>query len=79
MVSAAAASAEAAAASAEAVPPEAGETTMDLGRWLGHLFTDHWSVRRAFPRAAMRAIEKAIGEEERRHGDFADQWRNQIR
>ncbi len=41
---------------------------MDLGRWLGHLFTDHWSVRRAFPRAAMRAIEKAIGEEERRHG-----------
>ena len=34
---------------------------MDLGRWLGHLFTDHWSVRRAFPPEAMRAIEKAIG------------------
>ena len=41
---------------------------IDLGRWLGHLFTDHWSVRRAFPPTAMRAIEKAIGEEERRHG-----------
>ena len=32
-----------------------------------HLFTDRHSVRRAFPRAAMRAIEHAIGEEERRH------------
>ena len=32
-----------------------------------HLFTDHRAVRRAFPPAAMRAIEKAIGEEERRH------------
>ncbi|HMH18043.1 MAG TPA: TPM domain-containing protein [Burkholderiales bacterium] len=38
-----------------------------LRRWFRHLFTDHWSVRRAFPPKAMRAIEKAIGEEERRH------------
>jgi uncharacterized membrane protein len=40
----------------------------DWKRLLRHLFTDHWAVRRAFPRPAMRAIEKAIGEEERRHG-----------
>ena len=40
---------------------------MNLRRFMRHLFTDHWSVRRAFPPAAMRAIEKAIGEEERRH------------
>ena len=39
-----------------------------LKRWFLHLFTDHWSVRRAFPPTALRAIEKAIGEEERRHG-----------
>jgi uncharacterized membrane protein len=41
---------------------------IDWRRWVRHLFTDHWSVRRAFPPAAMRAIEKTIGEEERRHG-----------
>lgn len=32
-----------------------------------HLFTDRHSVRRAFPPAAMRAIEEAISEEERRN------------
>lgn len=40
-------------------------------RWmriLRHLFTDQWSVRRAFPPAAMRAIRDKIGEQERRHG-----------
>jgi uncharacterized membrane protein len=40
-------------------------------RWkriLRHLVTDHWSVRRAFPPAAMRAIRDKIGKEERRHG-----------
>jgi len=40
-------------------------------RWkrvLQHLFTDQWSVRRAFPPAAMRAIRDKIGEQERRHG-----------
>ncbi|HEX4797956.1 MAG TPA: TPM domain-containing protein [Burkholderiales bacterium] len=40
---------------------------MDWGRLFRHLVTDHRSVRRAFPPAAMRAIEKTIGEEERRH------------
>jgi len=40
-------------------------------RWrraLRHLFTDQWSVRRAFPRDAMRAIRERIAEQERRHG-----------
>jgi len=40
---------------------------MDWKRLLRHVFTDHQSVARAFPPAAMLAIEKAIGEEERRH------------
>jgi len=40
---------------------------MNLKRLIRHLFTDHWSARRAFPAAALRAIEHAIGEEERRH------------
>src|SRR5258708_40271480 len=41
---------------------------MDTKRLLRHLFTDHWAVRRALPSVAMRTIEKAIGEEERRLG-----------
>jgi hypothetical protein len=36
-------------------------------RFLRHLFHDHWSVRRAFPKRTMRAIERTIGEQERRH------------
>jgi uncharacterized membrane protein len=40
---------------------------MNWKRILRHLFTDHLAVKRAFSRAAMRAIEKVIGEEERRH------------
>src|SRR5260221_3086643 len=40
---------------------------MQLKRLLRHRFTDHWAVRRALPPVAMRTIEKAIGEEERRH------------
>jgi len=32
-----------------------------------HLFADHLAVRRALSPTALRAIEKAIGEEERRH------------
>ncbi|HYS75417.1 MAG TPA: TPM domain-containing protein [Burkholderiales bacterium] len=40
---------------------------MNFKRFARHLFTDHWSVRRALPPAALRAIEKTIGEEERRH------------
>jgi uncharacterized membrane protein len=41
---------------------------MQWKRVLRHLCTDHWSLRRAFPPAAMRAIRDAIGEQERRHG-----------
>jgi len=41
---------------------------MNWKRLLRHLLTGRRALRRAFPHAAMRAIEKAIGEEERRHG-----------
>jgi uncharacterized membrane protein len=41
---------------------------MQWKRVIRHLLTDHWSVRRAFPPAAMRAIRDNIGEQERRHG-----------
>jgi len=41
---------------------------MNWKRLLRHLFTDHQSVARALPPEAMKAIEKAIGEEEKRHG-----------
>jgi uncharacterized membrane protein len=40
-------------------------------RWkrvLRHLLTDHWSVRRAFPPALLRAIRDEIREQEKRHG-----------
>jgi uncharacterized membrane protein len=40
---------------------------MGLKRSARHVFTDHSAVRRAFPPEAMRAIERTIGEEERRH------------
>lgn len=40
---------------------------MQWRRILRHLLTDQWSVRRAFPPAAMRAIRDKIGEQERRH------------
>jgi uncharacterized membrane protein len=40
---------------------------MNLRRVLKHLAMPEWAVKRAFPAAAMRAIEKTIGEEERRH------------
>lgn len=40
---------------------------MNLKRVLQHLFTDHRSVRRAFPEAAMRRIRDMIAEQERRH------------
>ena len=40
---------------------------MEWKRLLRHLFTDHHSVARAFPRESLLAIEKAIGEEEKRH------------
>lgn len=40
---------------------------MDAGRILKHLFTPDWAAFRAFPRAALRRIETAIGESERSH------------
>ena len=36
-------------------------------RLLRHLIYDHWSVRRAFPPAALRAIRDQISEQEKRH------------
>lgn len=41
---------------------------MQWKRVFRHLLSDQWSVRRAFPPAAMRAIRDKIGEQERRHG-----------
>ena len=41
---------------------------MNGKRLVRHLFTDQWSVRRAFPPAAMRAIRDKIAEQEKRHG-----------
>ena len=40
---------------------------MSIGRIFRHLVCDFWSVRRAFPPAAMAAIEQEIGAQERRH------------
>ena len=36
-------------------------------RWIHHLFLDHLAVKRAFPRAALEAIGRAVGEQEKRH------------
>jgi hypothetical protein len=41
---------------------------MDWMRLVRNLFTDHKSAARALPPEALKAIEKAIGEEEKRHG-----------
>jgi uncharacterized membrane protein len=41
---------------------------MQWKRLLRHLLLDRWSVRRAFPPAAMRAIRDKIAEQEKRHG-----------
>jgi len=40
---------------------------MDLKRTFRHLFTPMWSVRRAFPPAALEAVERAIRETEATH------------
>jgi len=45
-------------------PREGGEM---LTRWLRHVISD-LSVRRHFPRPVLAAIERAVGEQERRHG-----------
>jgi len=40
---------------------------MPTNRVFRHLVTDRWSVGTAFPPRTMQAIERAIGEQERRH------------
>ena len=36
-------------------------------RWIHHLFLDYLALKRAFPRATLSAIERAVGEQEKRH------------
>jgi uncharacterized membrane protein len=36
-------------------------------RWLRHLLLDHLLLHRAFPRATLAAVERAVAEQERRH------------
>jgi len=36
-------------------------------RWIRHLFLDHPAVARAFPRATLEAIGRAVAEQEKRH------------
>jgi hypothetical protein len=36
-------------------------------RWIKHLFLDHLSLSRAFPRRTLAAIERAVAEQEKRH------------
>jgi uncharacterized membrane protein len=35
--------------------------------WIHHLFLDHLALRRAFPRATLAAIARAVTEQEKRH------------
>jgi uncharacterized membrane protein len=36
-------------------------------RWIRHLFLDHHAVTRAFPRATLEAVGRAVAEQEKRH------------
>jgi uncharacterized membrane protein len=36
-------------------------------RWIRHLFLDHLTLTRAFPRATLASIERAVAEQEKRH------------
>src|SRR5476651_1123774 len=36
-------------------------------RWIHHLFLDHVALGRAFPRATLDAIGRAVAEQEKRH------------
>ena len=36
-------------------------------RWIRHLFLDHFALTRAFPRAALEVIGRAVAEQEKRH------------
>jgi len=40
---------------------------MDATRWFRHLFAADWLLWRRFPRRVLLAIEKTIGEQEKRH------------
>jgi hypothetical protein len=40
---------------------------MGVGRVVRHLLLDYWTVRTCFPPPVMQSIERAIGEQERRH------------
>lgn len=41
---------------------------MNFARWIRHLCSGQWQVRRVFPARALRAIEDAIRQSERTHG-----------
>ncbi|MES1146944.1 MAG: hypothetical protein ABUL52_00970, partial [Solimonas sp.] len=36
-------------------------------RWIRHLILDYFALRRAFPRATLEAIGRAVADQERRH------------
>ena len=36
-------------------------------RWIRHIFLDHFTLLRAFPRATLAAIERAVAGQEKRH------------
>jgi len=40
---------------------------MQVRRLMRHLWCDQWTLRRAFPRSALRAIRNRIAEQEKRH------------
>jgi uncharacterized membrane protein YgcG len=41
---------------------------LDFRRWLRHVFTSPWAVKRTFPAATLQALESAISRTERQHG-----------
>jgi len=41
---------------------------VNVKRWVKHLFMPPWAWRRAFPQAALDAIERAVRDSEMRHG-----------
>lgn len=41
---------------------------MQIQRLMRHLWCDQWTLRRAFPPSALRAVRDRIAEQEKRHG-----------
>ena len=41
---------------------------LDLRRWLRHVFTSPWTVKRTFPASTLQTLEAAISATERLHG-----------